>query len=87
MFQDALLVALPVTILDVGALVVFFLAFGESDFQLGTAFFPVQGGGGQRVALAFHGADHAVDFIAVQQQWRQWVVGDGRLVAGYITHY
>jgi len=38
-FQDALLVALPVTILDVGALVVFFLVFGESDFQLGTAFF------------------------------------------------
>ena len=40
-FEEARLVALPVTVLDAGALVVRFLAFGNADFQLGPTATPV----------------------------------------------
>ena len=64
-----MLFAVPFALADAGALVVLFLAFGECNFELGPAPFPVQLQRHQSVALALHATDQFTDFTSVQQQF------------------
>ena len=64
-FEDTRLVAFPVTILDTGALIVCFLALGDTEFQLRSATTPVGSQRNQGEALAFHQAHQAIDFVTV----------------------
>ena len=61
------MLALPVLILAVGALVILLLALTEAKPELGPAFAPVERQRDKGVAFAVHGTAKAVYFLPVQQ--------------------
>ena len=79
-FQYSLFLSLPIPIFIASALVVLFLAFCQTDFELGAAFVPMQIQWYERKALAFHGANQTIELLAVHQQFA--VPGRVRLCVG-----
>ena len=68
-FKYTLLLPLPIPVSVIGPFIVLFFTLGQTDLQLGIAFFPVHRGGDQGVALAFYQADQFVQLPSVQQQF------------------
>ena len=58
----------PIPVLLAARLSCCFLPLREADLELGTALAPVQVEWHQRVALALHGADQAIELASMQQQ-------------------
>ena len=68
MLKDAFLLALPVAVLAVGALVVLLFALAEAEGQFGAALVPVQVQWHERIALAFDGTGQAIELVPMHQQ-------------------
>ena len=68
-FHNTLLFPIPVAILFSGALVVQLFALGQTDFELGAPFFPVQRQGYQSVTLAFDMTDEPAQLLPMQEQF------------------
>ena len=70
----------PVPVLVRGAFVVLFLALRHANAQLGATFVPVQIKWHERVALALHGTDQAIELVSMQQQFTasSWIRLDVR---------
>jgi hypothetical protein len=68
MFQQALFFPLPVPLFLRGPFIVFLLALGQTNFNLGLAAYPVHGQWHEGVAFAFHRTNKLVQFLFMQQQ-------------------
>jgi len=66
--HDALLFALPVTILFGCPLVVLFFAAGQANFKLRTPLLPTQNQGHEGVSLPFDMPDELIEFVSVEEQ-------------------
>src|SRR5271165_1902574 len=66
--HDPALVALPISIFFIGALVVLLLALGQADLELGSPVLPVQLQRHDGVTAALHRPDQMIELAATQQQ-------------------
>src|SRR5882672_3358384 len=65
--HDPALVALPVAVLLVGALVVLLLALRKADFELGPAFLPIELQRHDGVSAPLDRPDHVIELAPVEQ--------------------
>jgi len=63
--EDSGFLSLPVLIFLVGALVVLFLALGQTDVQLGAALVPMKVERNERIAFALNCASEPIEFPTV----------------------
>jgi len=69
MFENSVLLSLPVAFFAIRPLVMLLLAFCEPDIELHAALAPVQVQRYEGVSLTLDRTDEAVEFLAVKQQF------------------